>query len=136
MVDLGVYNFVKNALAAGKSTEDITADLARGGLKSDTIEEAITSVQSGVLPAAPVAPPTPVIDIGIPSRAPSAPVQQFRGFAVALKFALFFAVIGGIAFYLVPRVPGLQATLQEVREKYEAGRMHIPGDPIPPASTP
>jgi len=136
MVDLGVYNFVKNALAAGKSREDITADLTRGGQKAATIEEAIAAVQSGVLPAAPVAPSTPVIDIGIPSRAPSAPVKQFRGFALALKLALLFSVIGGVAYYLSSRLPALQAGLQEVREKYEAGRMHIPGDPIPPANTP
>ena len=136
MVDLGVYNFVKNALAAGKSAEDISADLARGGQKAATIEEALAAVQSGTPPVTPKARPTPVIDIGINSRAPGERVQQFRGFAIALKFVLFFAVIGGAAFYLMPRLPALQAGFQGVREKYEAGRQHIPGDPIPPASTP
>ena len=135
MVDLGVYNFVKDALAAGRSTEDITADLTRGGFKAATIEEALTAVRSGVLPTTPVAPSTPVIDLGITSRAPSEPVQEIRGIAVALKLALLFAVIGGTAYYLMPRLPALRAGFQEVREKYEAGRMHIPGDPIPPANT-
>ena len=135
MVDLGVYNFVKNALAAGKSREDITADLARGGSNAATIEEALAAVQSGTPPVSPKARHAPVIDIGITSRAPSERVQQFRGFAIALKLALLFAVIGGIAFYMMPRVPGLQAKFQEVREKYETGRQHVPGDPIPPAST-
>ena len=132
MVDLGVYNFVKNALAAGKSAEDITADLTRGGLKAATIEEALTAVRSGALPAAPS---TPVIDIGITSRAPSEPVQEIRGIAVALKLAILFAVIGGIAVYLGPRLSDLRAGFQEVREKYETGRLHVPGEPTPPAST-
>ena len=58
MVDVGMYNFVKNAIAAGKSKEDITADLSRGGrLSRAMIEEAFVAVTSGQAPATPAAGP-------------------------------------------------------------------------------
>ena len=52
MVDLGVYNFVKHALAAGKSKEEIVADLTRGGmLTQQMIEETIGAVEKGAVPS-------------------------------------------------------------------------------------
>src|SRR3989344_1816532 len=135
MVDLGVYNFVKNGLAAGKSAEDITADLTRGGQKAATIEEALDAVQSGTLPAAPIAPPTPVINIGITSRAPSAPVERVHGATLFVSLALIFALIGGIAFILGPRLSQLQGVVQKVHDQYQTSRTHIPGDSSRPAST-
>jgi len=51
MVDLGVYNFIKNALAAGKSKEVIVDGLTRGGmLTPEQIEEAFTAVQQNTPP--------------------------------------------------------------------------------------
>ena len=67
MVDLGVYNFVKNAVAAGKSKEEVMKDLTRGGqLSPATIEEAFAAVESGTPPsagmaAAAVAAPGPAV---------------------------------------------------------------------------
>ena len=53
MVDLGVYNFVKNAVAAGKSKEEVMKDLTRGGqLSPAMIEEAFAAVESGTPPSA------------------------------------------------------------------------------------
>ena|SRR3989344_5145661 len=66
MVDIGVYNFVKNAVAAGKSKEDIVADLTRGGrLSSEMIEEAFAAVESGQVPAAPAATAVPLQTGGV-----------------------------------------------------------------------
>src|SRR3989344_3510631 len=135
MVDLGVYNFVKNAVAAGKSEEDITADLARGGLRMEIIEEALAAVQSGAPPAVKGAPPTPVIDIGVATRASEAPVHRVRGVVLVIKLALLFALLGGMGVFLWPWLSDLQVRFQGVREKYEAGRLHVSGDPTPLAST-
>ena len=101
----------------------------------EIIEEALAAVQSGAPPAVKGAPPTPVIDIGVATRASEAPVHRVRGVAFVLNLALLIALIGGIAVYLGPRLKDLQAGFQGVREKYEAGRMHVPGEPTPPAST-
>ena len=51
MVDLGVYNFIKNALAAGKTKDEIVDGLTRGGmLTPEQIEEAFAAVQNGTPP--------------------------------------------------------------------------------------
>ena len=66
MVDIGVYNFVKNAVAAGKSKEDIVADLTRGGrLSPEMIGEAFVAVTSGHAPAAPAAVAEPLQTGGV-----------------------------------------------------------------------
>ncbi len=135
MVDLGVYNFVKNAVAAGKSREDINADLTRRRLSSDKIEEALAAVHSGARPAAESAPPVPVIDIGIVSRAPALPVRRTRGIALVSWLVLFFALVVGIAVYLGPRLSDLQAAFQGIREHYQASRLQIPGGPSQPTNT-
>ena len=66
MVDIGVYNFVKNSVAAGKSKEDIIADLTRGGrLTKEMIEEAFAAVESGQVPAVPAATGAPLQTAGV-----------------------------------------------------------------------
>lgn len=135
MVDLGVYNFVKNAVAAGKSKEEITADLSRGGQSAAMIEAVLAAVDAGTPPAAKVVPLMPVSNIGITARAPDAPVQRVRGVALLFWLVLFFALVGGVAVYLRPELSDLKATLQGVRQQYETSRTQIPGDSSRPAST-
>ncbi len=50
MVDLGLFNFVKNALAEGKSKDEIKIALAKGGWKETDMEEAYTAVKNDASP--------------------------------------------------------------------------------------
>lgn len=50
MVDLGVYNFIKNAIAEGKSKDEIKATLAKGGWSDADMEEAYTAVENNTPP--------------------------------------------------------------------------------------
>lgn len=47
MVDLGLYNFIKNAVTESKSKEEIVAALAKGGWTPEQVEEAYTAVEHG-----------------------------------------------------------------------------------------
>lgn len=134
MVDLGIYNFVKNALAAGKSKEEITADLSRGGQSAAIIEETFAAVHAGIPPVIKSATPAPV-DIGITSRAPDVPVRRIRGVAPIFWLALLILLAGVATVYLRPELSDLKATLQGARQQYETSRVQIPGDSSRPAST-
>lgn len=45
MVDLGLYNYIKNALAQGKSREEIVQHLVGAGWQQTLVEEAMTAVE-------------------------------------------------------------------------------------------
>lgn len=51
MVDLGVFNFIKNALAEGKTKEFIGASLAKGGMGQEAIDEAFQAVETDAPPS-------------------------------------------------------------------------------------
>ena len=127
MVDLGVYNFVKNALAAGKSQEEIAADLTRGGQSSEMIEEALAAALSGTPPAAKSAPLAPVSAVGLAPRGPSGPVKDNRGVALLFWLIVLFATLGGIGYYLSPQLSNVSSMLQGARQQYDASRTTIPG---------
>ncbi len=124
MVDLGVYNFVKNALAQGKSKEDIIADFSnRGTLTAQAIEEVFIAVASGAPPAARRA-----LDMrGAHESNGSVPVKRAsRGYLFVLWLAIFFALIGGISFALRPEIFGLQGFFKNVSLQYQANQQTIP----------
>lgn len=50
MTDLGLYNFIKNSLAQGKSKEEISSILAKGNWNQADIDEAFMSVASNISP--------------------------------------------------------------------------------------
>ena len=50
MTDLGLYNFIKNELAKGRTKDDIVAQLVQSGNKPDVVEETYTAVSNGVAP--------------------------------------------------------------------------------------
>jgi len=52
MVDLGLFNFVKNAIAEGKSKDEIKIELAKGGWDETAMEAAFTAVESNTPPRA------------------------------------------------------------------------------------
>lgn len=126
MVDLGVYNFVKNALAAGKSKEQITADLLRGGmLKAEAIEEAFTTVTTGKAPAAKSAPAAPTEQMT--SLPPLQYKRSSRAYVVILEIAILFGLVGGIAYLLKPQILGLQSVFHNANLQYQSSQTTIPG---------
>jgi hypothetical protein len=50
MVDLGLYNFVKNKRDAGESKEQVLQELANSGWNAETIEEAWKAVEHNKIP--------------------------------------------------------------------------------------
>lgn len=51
MVDLGLYNFIKNGLAHGKTKEEISQSLLQSKINQETIDAAFDAVAKGKVPA-------------------------------------------------------------------------------------
>lgn len=103
MTDLGLYNFIKNALAKGETKEQIMATLAGASWTPEAIAEAFTSVESGVAPT-PSTPTlsTPSIDTNLNSAERSWKIyrQTFWSYFIA---TLLLNIIGRVLPYsLIP----------------------------------
>jgi hypothetical protein len=71
MIDLGIYNFIRNALAQGQTKEAISGILTNQGMTADDIAAAFASVETG---AVPTSAPTP-----LPSSVPDGFVTTTSG---------------------------------------------------------
>lgn len=72
MADLGLYNYIQNAQSSGKTKEEITEQLVRGGNSPDAIEDAFAAVETQSSPAAPAQAP-----LSVSSRAETEPRHRW-----------------------------------------------------------
>ncbi|MES2437397.1 MAG: hypothetical protein V4519_05305 [Patescibacteria group bacterium] len=83
MVDLGLYNFIKNAKAQGKSKEEIFETLSKGGSNQELISEAYTAVETNKEP-----------EVSKRTDAYGMPVTAIRKFFTADRPTLITAICG------------------------------------------
>jgi hypothetical protein len=62
MVDLGIYNYIKNELAQGQPKESLTVVLQKRGMNEADIADAFASVESGAMQVTPLSSYTPVVN--------------------------------------------------------------------------
>lgn len=104
MIDLGIYNFIKNALAQGQTKEAITAILTNQGMTAEDIAAAFASVESGVAPVAAQAPLPPVQEGMVTMNSGAEQWYDFRSsfWRYFIAIAVLSAIGKILAFSLIP----------------------------------
>jgi hypothetical protein len=109
MVDLGLYNFIKNALKDGKSKDEIKTSVAKGGWKEADILEAFEDVEHNRQPSIPASPSYVPAHV----EAPTASVVHARPEFVTILCGYYFvawslaALTFLIQFILNPNRPNI-----------------------------
>ena len=95
MVDLGIYNFIKNTLAQGKSEAEITQILTARNLSAKEIEDTLTAVKTNA------APPLPTPRLYAPLATPPQEIEKHTSAIPIITFLVIAVIVGG--FYFVPK---------------------------------